>query len=756
MNLQNTHLQKDKKLALKEFKDNKGLKNIPFKPDATKFVLSNGAIVTFTAVNSPVKSLIFKCLNLIHYKINFTDEMHVSSTKTFNEKVPAFVTFLNNGNLDNFNILKLYETYRVESGVKSQSTGMKEIRSFINKARESNSFIESLIESEIISLQEISKTKIAPIHDSNPLTMTVWFSWHTWLRREDIGVGAELYARLVSPKTVIRSFNITIEVGLLEVQKAKYALIDFFKIKHQCFDRFPEFISKKTHEENNLNNNVNYTFMYYLSSQANTIINILREGYHSIKEPSNILKNAMVIVIFSLAKLSCRDFVLDKFFKNKVITNQIPGVGVTCSSYESPIFSSNCLIALFNYSCNSKQVQCPVTYFENLFFTWIMASLRVQPSDIPKLRLSDFRFVKKQDGSIVSFECMYFKGRAQRYHTTELINGDSIKGITLINFFNDRTFNMVNRDVFLSTKVRALAVRKISSLAKILEVLNDKPQRINIKNEHNKQKIPMLILPSLIKIFTKGISFPEYKRSHKIHIKDSSYVEKAKANWQKNCQSFCKSDIFGLASIKNSAVHAESDHFDPTRLLNFNSHTNSTEKKFYLSPQNEEWLNNSGRITRAVMQDIHSNLYQLSKTEEKVFISEFTNACESIQSNKSQILSRFKILTGKSSGQITNEFGFWKKVKTIDGDLPDEIYLIDSPETVLKLKHYLWQAELNHRAILKQTPDFLFNTLLPTVEWIEDIFIKSRFSKHSISKGSKMFEQFKDALPPIFKAQQGH
>jgi hypothetical protein len=752
---------KDKKLALKEFQRNKDIIAIPYNPDATQFVLANGVIITFKDVNSTFKKLIFKCLNFVHYKIYHTDEMFISSSKMFNEKIPMFIPYLNNISIDkgdDLKILKIYETYRVDLGIKSQSTGMKEVRSYINKAIESSSFTDALSESEIISLQIIGKTRTAPSHESEALTMTVWFSWHTWLRREDIGIGAELYARLASPKALVKSFNITIKVGLLQIQNSKYALIEFFKGFDNSFNIFPEIKTKEEYGENKHLDQVTYSYKYYLSSQSNIILNNLRELYHSTPYKSADLKKAMVIVVYSLTKLRNHKDVIDQFFKNEVICNQVHLVGMTCSSSSSPIFSPQVLLSLYKYSKNNINTLCPITPCEELFFSWIMGSLRVQPNDIQKLRLFDFQFTRKVDGTIINFECIYFKGRAKDYHVTEIISGRSIQGKALINFFNDRTLQMQRRNTPLVNKAPTLKIGKRSLLAKYMNILNAQSFNEIAISEHNKQGVAYLFLPALLKVIKNGFSFEQYKRQHKIKLKgkSDSVIDGHKSKWKKFNESFCKGDIFGLACIKNSSVHAKSDKFDPTKLLNLNSHTNETEDRYYRNSANEEWTNNCGRITRAVMQDIQSNLYQLSKTDKQIFISEFINANDSIQTKKSEILSRIKMLTGQEEGQVTNEFGFGKRKNVMEGDLPDAIYLLDSPETVMKLKHYLWQAELHHQAILKQSPDFLFNTLLPTVEWIEDIFIKSRFSKASISKGEKIFEQFKGALPPIFRAYQGH
>ena len=81
---------------------------------------------------------------------------------------------------------------------------------------------------------------MAPSDDSEQYTLTGWFSEHTWLRQDGVGVGADLYARFSSPKALMKSFNITAEISLLELQRSKYALIDFFK---QCKGSLKGFVS---------------------------------------------------------------------------------------------------------------------------------------------------------------------------------------------------------------------------------------------------------------------------------------------------------------------------------------------------------------------------------------------------------------------------------------------------------------------------------------------------------------------------------
>jgi hypothetical protein len=278
------------------------------------------------------------------------------------------------------------------------------------------------------------------------------------------------------------------------------------------------------------------------------------------------------------------------------------------------------------------------------------------------------------------------------------------------------------------------------SIAELIRVLNTPAFNEKILKKHKDKGVTSLISISLAKLMQNG---PSFRNSDDPESKSEQKAREAK---------FRSIVFFKSSAIKNTAVYAGSDLFDPTQLLNFNSHTNATERDSYLTPYNEEWKNNTGQITRAVMQDIHKNLYRISEKDKQQFQSEFTKATNAINNRKKEALAKIKVLTEYNDIEV-NELGVASKNTLIEDNLPDTIYLVDSAETVMKLNHYLDQAKRHYKAILKKNPEFLFNTLLPTLEWIEEIFFKKKFSKKSLSKGNEMFNKYKKVLPPIFQVQ---
>ena len=153
----------------------------------------------------------------------------------------SYLNALKVDQLNRVNILKCFESYRVKNdGVKTQSTGMIELIRLINKALNYVPFGNELFASDDYKyLDLLSKNKPAASDDSVQTTLTDYFGFHSWLRRDDIGVGSQLYQRAGSPKLLMRSFQITISSALIEINKAKHALIDLFHKKKVKPNYFP-------------------------------------------------------------------------------------------------------------------------------------------------------------------------------------------------------------------------------------------------------------------------------------------------------------------------------------------------------------------------------------------------------------------------------------------------------------------------------------------------------------------------------------
>jgi hypothetical protein len=742
-------LLQEQDLILKEFNSAKKVQIIPFAAQATKFMLQD-VVVELTDVECRYKKVIFNALRYVNYLTYQTDKLAKGFSNEFRTIIPLFVSFMNSASVtaeDKVYLFKKFESCRVNQGCKPQSTGLKKLKHCIKICLNDANFTENQSDFNLVYLDILKKTKVAPSAEAKVITLTHWLSGHTWLRRDDIGIGSELYSRLSSPKHLIQSFNTSIEVGLLEIQEAKYTLLKCFKDNPTIVDSISPWKEKG---EFTLSNRF---YTEYKNNHQFELLKLLQTTYQQLPEKPESLQDAFKLVICSLVHEELWDETIDLFFSNKNISQKESNIKGNISMsrisiVDSSLFSLGFLVELKEYSKAIVGAPVPCSRIEHQLFQWMMASLRVQTTDIYKLQLSTFTFTRRVNNSITHIDCNYFKGRAGGYHETETVSVNTTLGKGLLNFIKDRTENMSNTANIFSPKLPLGSLGGSSWFSKGVMLLSNSIIRKAIDIELKKRSLSAVFLTSMLKIIKHGNNYDVYTRQQ------DNATTLTRLQWEVKSESPTRSNTFGLSNIKNTAVHAKSDFFDPSKLLNFNSHSNKTERIHYLTPANEEWKNNCGLVTRAVMQDIQSNIFRVSQKDKEVFESEFVKASESIETKKKEILRRFKLITGRKNGDI-NELGISTTHDLVEGDLPDTIYLIDSPETVMKLKHYLAQSECHYQRIIKHNPEFVFNTLLPTLEWIEDLFYKKKFSEKSLSAGEEMFARFREILPPIFQAQGG-
>lgn len=373
-----------------------------------------------------------------------------------------------------------------------------------------------------------------------------------------------------------------------------------------------------------------------------------------------------------------------------------------------------------------------ITGVEKMMFGWLMASLSVQPYDIPKLTHSSFRKMRV-GGRVTQIECEYFKGRAKTFHTTRALSARKAEGRALLNYLNGRPEGAV-----LYTMIETKISNGIRSLLGVVRHLFQSEQMASALTEaHRKQGAPFLLPVVYCALIKSGIHAENVIGSfHQIPLKDR--LERVKES-----ESPCQTGLFGLQAIKNSAVHAFSDPYTYHYLINRNSHTNKTEKKSYLTEGNEAWMNSAGRITREVMFDLIHNVFDLSFTRDQddqvaAFNSEFMAVSEGVSYKSEEMQARLRLVTEQTRGKV-NEVGVLALSDHVDDAPLSPIVVVDSPLTVLKMLNYLHEFKKQYKKLLATNPDFLFKTVMPTVEWVENTLKK--MSKPSQKGGQAQFAQ---------------
>ncbi|MGR5159499.1 hypothetical protein [Vibrio owensii] len=338
----------------------------------------------------------------------------------------------------------------------------------------------------------------------------------------------------------------------------------------------------------------------------------------------------------------------------------------------------------------------------------------------------------KVGGRVTNIECEYFKGRAKVFHTTRSLSARTPEGKALLILLEQQDEGLpffTKQNLAMSNQIRSFfgafnALLQISDLSEKLEAA------------HEKQQLPNLMSQAICALISHAI--------HPVNVVNNPRRITAEERRKLVAQSPspCQKDIFGLQAIKNSAVHAFSDPYTLHYLINRNSHSNQTEKVSYLTEENEEWMNSSGRITREVMLDLIQNVFNLNfdqDNEEQVaaFNSEFMAVTDLIAYKHEEMNARLRVVTGQEKGRV-NEVGVMALSDQKENEALSPIYVSDSPITVLKMHNYLHEFKKNYQKLLSHNPEHLFKTVIPTVEWLEDTLPK--MSKASQRKGREQFD----------------
>lgn len=706
--------------------------------------------------------LIFSALYTAYYLTYILNKGAHNLKVSVSSIVPRFILFLSDIEItvDNkVDVLKLFEAHRVKNdGVKTQSTGLKDLLSLLNLSLNYELFGgKTISNTEYRYLDILTKTKVAPDDDIEQCTLTSWFGYHSWLRTDNYGIGNHLFNRVASPKLLIQSFRITVETGLLELHHAKHKLINLFKELNVTRLDFPTLEAKPLAKDYN-GGAKNSEFKKNIAQHKKATLNYKRELFNvvsSLVHQSGKLSN-LSIAIDALIYAECPQAVIssvkekyktgDNFSQQATLNGKVE----TVFKQDVPqclLFTANFLMELVDFANNiNPEKVVPTSLAENYLFSSLMAYQTVAVSDIFRLRLSDFKFLKRQSNKIAYLECDYFKSRASAVHRTKMVDMSSVYGEAIMAFINDRTSGRTIHDSLLVNKygIQKFKLGSSSRIAVLFRFLAESSFRVKLDKRLLQSKSSPVFVDGVNKVLSLGIKRETYTYRNNDNADD----------WLITCKTPCMECLYGLSSVKNTSIHAQSDSFDPTQLENYHSHTNETKRSNYLNEANQTWQNNCGRITRAVMHDIQANVLRPSQSEAVIYQSDFTKATTFIEQRKNDTLARIKVVTEKEHGRV-DALGFDTNRVPVEGELPDSLYLIESAETVMKHKHYLAELERKHLRLFQNAPDFLFYTALPTAEWIEAIFSQRLFSREVLLEGENMYKKFRDHLPQLFVAQTG-
>ncbi|MDV2080384.1 hypothetical protein [Marinobacter xestospongiae] len=364
---------------------------------------------------------------------------------------------------------------------------------------------------------------------------------------------------------------------------------------------------------------------------------------------------------------------------------------------------------------------------EEILMAWLVACETVQPTDIPKLKTTDYAREYNSAGRLIAMQCCYYKGRAgTTREPAMLIASDCwtkaqfayLKGLPdSAPLFQHN----ITRQIVFPDFGHVFKSKKTNSPQSTFFLLLQTPQlQARIRAAVKRAGASPIFLNAFLGLTQGGQSHNHFLSKNK---------GGSRSDYEAAVPRPLPFRMFSLTHIKNTAVHAGSDLYRDGDLINHHSHTSATEKHHYLTDANKDFVNRAGRITRMVLQDLQNVVYQPSVSVIKQAV------------NDMELRSQVVEATGSTDARV-------KPLNVITGrpDNGDVILVPDTIEQALIFIHSIAQVEEKYQQLLHLRPDWVEQTLLPHLEWMVRTLTKMR----SASEAQGQYLGLKNHLPPIF------
>jgi|LakWasMe91_HOW11_FD_contig_123_6208_length_7708_multi_5_in_1_out_2_3 hypothetical protein len=629
------------------------------------------------------------------------------SRRSNNGQLKFFLLWLNLQVINHENrytILKDFESWRVnEKKVKPQSTGLGVILNILNQGNNTDHDEDEAF--QYVSLL-LKNTEISLSDERQQETLTSYFSSMPWIREV---LGDKDYLKLESPKILINSFSITVATTLLCILEAKQLARELIDYQSQIFETNLK-----------LQTNINHKYCQDLLLKMGT--------WTSDLQPNDSLTELMILDFVPNDRL---DDVLIRLQKSR----ERGSFSYKNRKLRRYVFTEPCIFSPKNMSSPSL--------VEQFLCAWLCAWQIVQPFDIRKLKRNNFVINKNEQGKPVTIQCIYYKGRSQRNYEPPMLNAQQIEAKALIAYLNQLPMQDSNLFPDNINGSRRLGFSANSVPGRILRMFQSSKLQSVIKQNIEQREASFLFLKA----------YSALSGDHHNAIPFETWRSRQKKNGLVTSVKEYRCDVknpmpmlhFGLNSIKNSSVHARTDLYREGDLVNQNSHTSLTEKISYLNDNNKDWVNQNGRITRLVMNDIENYVYKPNIEAAKLKAYELTLRTRVIDAVSSEVsdLDSVKI----------NYFGRVEKMNSSidqsDGDF-DDIIVLNTEETVVTMLHYIEEAKRQYSTLINHALDFFERSVLPTVEWMEYLLTQGALTEKVVYQGKATYDQIKNQLPQLF------
>ncbi|MBO6811025.1 MULTISPECIES: hypothetical protein [Marinobacter] len=613
---------------------------------------------------------------------NLSERSQIDRFETFK----GFVNWLNNTEHETFEVRR-YQCLKDDESSKMNDEGCKSspIKSLI-PAFKAGLGSKSLTEEEYSFMTTLLRlSKAARNANPEPYTLTDWLAL-PWLRSI---LGEHKYLSLESPSRLLTSFRVTVAATLsylLEV-RARWQ-------KQALGMTEPQLSQNSWFESWNINVLQRCGAFEAHGEPADDLTRLLLLDF---TRPDKQAQIKLLIAREGLGGLRRKPYV----------------DGKPTRPWQPP--------ALFH-----PEYQHSYSPLEECLMAWLVACETVQPTDINKLKTTDYAYEHNSSGRLIAMQCRYYKGRAGSSREPAMLMASDCWTKAQYAYINGLPY---------AGRLFSFDVSRQKPMPNITENPNSISRHTDMILLWNLWQLPQL--QSRIANATKAVGTPTIFLDAVLALKEGSETWHSNTgksngtleNYRNSVSRPLPTVLFSLTHIKTTAVHAGSDQYREGDLINHHSHTSRTEKHSYLTDANKDFVNRAGRITRLILNDLENVVYQPS-------VSSMANALKDLE-----LRSRVIDATGSDNAQVQTLYPPSKQHET-DG----LIIVPDTVEQALMFIHAIDQAENKYKQLLTVRPDWVERTLLVQLEWMTRTLQKMR----SESAAREQYRNLKPHLPPMF------
>ncbi|WGO96849.1 hypothetical protein QFX18_12405 [Saccharophagus degradans] len=612
----------------------------------------------------------------------------LKTTTCYINSIKCFTNWLNNQQDVEVGILNEYQAYEINTlGRKPQSCYSHQIKTIIKRVsprlelRDQYQFLKKVEQNSRLDRGDGS---------TNSVHISEWFTKQQWLR-QDLG---EDYLLFESPKRVHQSFRTLVSEALIYLIQARTAFNLSKGIKKAYFKA----------SNNNLKSSRAIAYLY------SDLLNIAKDELQDTSSP-----------LFNVILCEC------------VKGNRLKDILTKVESTPSYNFRDELKNINSGYPfLRPSLLLDSISETEELLMYWLIVSLAVQPSDAANTSRNNLAIKRNEMGRIKTLQIKYFKGRSDRFYETPMLTGKDIVLMATTMYlqaipqdqkrlFNSRDINK-NRK-FSNPFYSGRTTEKSNPIIHFMKLIrNDNFGKVIDKSK--KTNIVFKALRCLSK--AQLMDFQSYTSNMKKNDEQALYDE-----YQMSVEFPLPQSFITPSHIKNTSVYSRSDKYRDGDLVNSNSHDPLTEKLRYMTDDNKEWINQSGRISRMVMAELENEVYN-------PILRRITHLTSEIQLST-------KIV--KSNAGIDSDNNKSTNLNHLEG----ELIVIESEDTAVQMLYFIEQAYKYQKSLIERNDIFFFETVLVRSEWMH--YCIEKFSPNIVRSASEKLNKIRHVLPSLFLNQ---